>query len=209
VGGSGTSIDTTLEEIDDALDPGGDGSPRYLVGYSMGGRLALHYALRFPDRLSRLVLESASPGLDGVIERARRRAVDEALARRLEAEGIEDFVDRWEALPLFASQLTLPEEARTRVRAGRLANDPRALAQVLRTLGTGALPSLWNELPRLEVEVLVLVGGLDSKFVEIGERMVSRLPRGRLVVVPGVGHTVHLEAPQQWCEVVTDFLTSD
>lgn len=205
----GMSLETTLDQIDDAFERSVEKSPRHLIGYSMGGRLALHYAVRFPGRLSRLVLESASPGLDGVAERAERRAADEALASRLESEGIEDFVDRWEAMPLFESQSTLPEEARARVRAGRLANDPRSLAQALRTLGTGTLPSLWDQLPQLETEVLVLVGERDSKFVEIGERMVARIPRGRLTVVPGVGHTVHLEAHDRWCADVTDFLTSD
>ena len=207
-GRAGMSLETTLEEIDRALEPSVDGSPRHLIGYSMGGRLALHYAVHFPGRLDRLVLESSSPGLEGAVERARRRAADESLASRLESEGIEAFVDGWEALPLFASQGTLPDEARARLRAGRLANDPRSLAQALRTFGTGALPSLWNELPRVEAEVLLLVGELDWKFVEIAERMVTRLPRGEVTVVPGAGHTVHLEAHDRWCEVVTDFLTS-
>ncbi len=182
------------------------GEPFPLVGYSMGGRLALSYAVAHPDRVSALVLESASPGLATEEERASRRASDEALARRLEGEGMEAFVDFWESLPLFESRGALPAEVRARQRALRLGNDPASLAMALRGLGTGALPSFWDRLPELEVPVLLLVGALDRKFVGIARAMAGLLPDAEVVVVPEAGHTVHLERPGAWVEAVVGFL---
>ena len=177
-----------------------------LVGYSMGGRLALAYACRNPHRVGRLVLESASPGLRTEEERSARRLEDEVLARRIEAGGVPAFVDEWEGLPLFASQASLPPEVRARQRAVRLANDSHSLAAALRGLGTGVLPSYWGSLGTLPFPVLIVAGGLDPKFVEVGRRMASALPDARLVEVPEAGHTVHLEQPGAWLAAVTGFL---
>jgi len=180
--------------------------PVDLVGYSMGGRLALDFAVTYPDRVRRLVLESASPGLETEEERARRRADDEELAKRIEDEGIESFVEYWEALPLFESQKVLPSEVRAAHREGRLHNHAPSLAAALRGLGAGSLPSRWGALGRCSMPTLLLVGELDTRYVDIGERMRTRMPNARLVVVPGVGHTVHLEKPAAWVEAVLGFL---
>lgn len=193
---------------DEAIPDGGDGSTSYdLVGYSMGGRIALHRALRRPGRVRRLILESASPGLETAEDRARRRDADEVLARRIVTGGIEAFVDGWEALPLFASQRRLPDDVRRRHRERRLANDPRSLAAALRELGTGTLPSLWDSLEEVRTPTLLIVGALDEKFVEIGHRMTESMTDAHLTIVPHAGHTVHLERPGAWLELVTDFLT--
>lgn len=183
------------------------GEPVDLVGYSMGGRMALAYAVRNPGQVRRLVLESASPGLETEEERAARRTSDEELARLLETEGIETFVKRWEALELFESQRSLPAPVRANQRARRLLNHPRSLAACLRGLGTGALPSYWGSLAGLRVPVLVLVGALDRKFATLGARMAALLPDARVVEVANAGHAVHLERPDAWLGAVTGFLS--
>ena len=173
----------------------------------MGGRLALHCALAFPDHVGALVLESASPGIATEAERHERRASDELLAERLESRGIEAFVEAWEALPLFASQSTLPEPRRAAQRRARLANRPESLAAALRGLGTGRLPSLWERLGEVEVPTLILAGALDPKFEAIGERMALRMPGALLRVLPDAGHNVHLEQPEAWVRAVGSFLS--
>lgn len=201
------TLEATLGDVRSSmLGSGHVSNSGALIGYSMGGRVALHVAHRYPELVSCLVLESASPGLASPEERAQRVTSDEALARALESDGIHPFVDGWEALPLFASQVDLDEGTRRALRARRLANDPSSLAASLRGLGAGRPPSLWDDLASIEVPTLVLVGARDEKFVRIGERMAERMPRAYLHVVDGAGHTVHLERPDAWCEAVEAFL---
>ena len=174
------------------------GSPTQVVGYSMGGRLALHLALEFPTLVQSLLLESASPGLMTEQERTSRIVSDEALALRIERNGTEAFVAEWERLPLWASQAKLDEETRARLHAQRLQNNPRGLALSLRGMGTGAQPSLWHRLGELDMPTLVLAGELDTKFVGIAQRMVVFAPKIELRVVPNAGHTIHLEQPDEF-----------
>ena len=163
-----------------------------LCGYSMGGRIALHVALAAPERIDRLVLVATTAGIEDAAERAARRASDERLAAFAETATIEDFAQRWEGLPLFAG--TPPEAARI-WRADLLRNDPRALAAVLRGLGTGAMASLWARLGELTMPATVLAGERDAKFLALGQRLAAALPHGELIVVPGAGHGLPREAP--------------
>ncbi len=166
-----------------------------LLGYSMGGRLALDTALTYPSRIRRLILESASPGLKTAAEREARVAQDEALAQRIERDGIAAFADYWTNLPLFATQSA---EIRERLHALRLHNDPAGLANSLRGMGTGAQPSLWDRLSELDLPVLLLAGELDGKFSAINAEMHAHIARSTLVVVPRAGHTIHVEQPERF-----------
>lgn len=176
-----------------------------LWGYSLGGRLALFTAVTYPHRISHLILESASPGLATAEERQERVAQDRELADWIEANGIEAFVERWENLPLWASQQQLPPETRRQLHQQRLQNNPIGLANSLRGMGAGAQPSLWEQLPALAAPALLLVGELDTKFVVINREMAALLPDAHLEIVPGAGHTVHLERPLAWQTAVTRY----
>jgi len=180
--------------------------PTDLVGYSMGARLALHFASANPERVRRLVLESGSPGLATEAERTERRRADAELGMEIVEQGIETFVDAWEERPIFESRRALSAEIRGGQRALRLLNDPRSLAAALEGCGTGALPSLWAALSDIETPTLLLAGALDRKFVDIAEQMAERMPNAHVVVVPGAGHTVHLERPAEWLAAVRGFL---
>jgi 2-succinyl-6-hydroxy-2,4-cyclohexadiene-1-carboxylate synthase len=171
------------------------GSRFALAGYSQGGRLALHVALAHPARVTRLVLVSATAGIEDDDERARRRAADERLAAWMEADGrlMSEVADRWGAQPLFAGQ---PAGVAAIARADRLSNEPRHVAAALRGIGTGAMAPLWQRLGELgELPVTVLAGELDPKYVALGERLARALPRAELRVVAGAGHALPLEAP--------------
>jgi len=167
--------------------------PFVLCGYSMGGRVALHVALAAPERVSRLVLVGATPGLETEAERAARRRSDERLADFAEDEPIEDFADLWARQRLFTGD---PPDAVAFARADTLRNDPRALAAALRGIGTGQQAPLWDRLGELTMPVTVMAGERDEKFVTIGRRMAAALPDAELVVVPGAGHGLSREAPQ-------------
>jgi 2-succinyl-6-hydroxy-2,4-cyclohexadiene-1-carboxylate synthase len=164
-----------------------------LCGYSMGGRIAQHVALAAPERVERLVLVATTAGIADEAERAARRADDERLAGFADEATIDEFADRWTAQPLFAG--TPPDAARL-WREDLLRNDPRALAAVLRGLGTGAMEPFWDRLRTLAVPATVLAGEDDPKFVALAERLVAALPDAELVIVPGAGHGLPREAPE-------------
>jgi len=178
-----------------------------LLGYSMGGRVALHLAVAAPERIRTLVLESASPGIVDPTERAARIRADEALAESIERDGLEAFIDRWQSLPLFASQQRLPLEIRQRHRAQRLANDPVGLANSLRGMGAGAMEPVWDRLDEMTLPVLLLAGELDRKYVEIAETMAQRIPGARQLIIADAGHATHLDAPERFIPAVQDWLT--
>lgn len=170
-----------------------------LGGYSMGGRIALHAALALPDRVARLVLVGASPGIEDPAARRLRRDADERLAEELEASTIESFARRWAATPVLAG---LAPDVAQAVHADRLRSTPAGLARALRGLGTGALPSLWGRLQELAMPVTLIVGERDEKFCAIAERMVRTLARAELEIVADAGHAVHLEAPGRVAEII-------
>jgi 2-succinyl-6-hydroxy-2,4-cyclohexadiene-1-carboxylate synthase len=175
-------------------------APFELVGYSMGGRLALHVALALPARVRRLVLIGASPGIEDPAARVKRRAADERLADEVEQMTIEAFADRWARTAVLADQ---PAGVQAAVSAQRLRSTPAGLAAALRGLGTGALPSLWERLGELTLPVDLIVGERDAKFRATAEEMAAALPAARVHVVDGAGHAVHLEAPRAVAAVIT------
>ncbi len=181
-------------------------SPAHVLGYSMGGRLALFFALNHANHVRSLIIESGSSGLATESERVARLASDAALAGRIECDGIEPFVDEWERLPLWAGQSHLPAAVKQRQRELRLRNDPRGLAMSLHGMGTGAQPSLWGELPNLRARTLFIAGEHDAKFVAIARAMQTRSPRARLEIIADAGHTTHIEQPEVFVEKVTQFL---
>jgi 2-succinyl-6-hydroxy-2,4-cyclohexadiene-1-carboxylate synthase len=167
--------------------------PCALVGYSMGGRIALHTAFALPDLVTRLVLVGASPGIADPAEREARRRADAALADRIETIGVEAFAAEWGAQPLFAGQ---DERVAAAAHADRLRNTAAGLAAALRGLGTGVMTPLWERLPGLAIPVTLVVGERDEKFRAIAERMAAAIPDARLEVVAGAGHAVQLERPE-------------
>src|ERR687893_1016802 len=169
-----------LRELLDGLEI----SSNAIVGYSMGGRLALYLALRGPERCSGLFLESASPGIEDAAERQARREADEQKARRLESGDFETFLADWYRQPLFAS-LARHEGLVKALISARSDNDPGELARSLRGMGTGDQPSLWGGLGELEVPALAVVGSLDERYVRIASLMATLNPRLRTAVVPG------------------------
>src|SRR5699024_4295810 len=178
----------------------------HMVGYSMGGRVALSFAYYYPELVGSLLLESASPGLRTEKERFERKSTDEKLARTIEEDGIFSFVAYWENIPLFASQQTLPEEVRVNVQKERLAQKEKGLAMSLRKMGTGSQMALWNKLEDIQAPTMLLVGEYDHKFVSINQQMQQKLPSATLEVIPGAGHTVHLERPKVFSKWVRHFL---
>ena len=163
-----------------------------LLGYSMGGRVALAFAVAHPERIRHLMLESASPGLEAESERAERRATDAARAARI-TDDLRGFLEDWYRMPLFASLTRhgLVEEMIAR----RAANEPRELAASVQGMSPGAQPPLWDALATLRVPTLLLTGALDTKYAALARRMAARNDAIQRAIIPDAGHTIHAERP--------------
>lgn len=181
-------------------------SKAHVLGYSMGGRLALTFAILYPQCVSSLILESASPGLETEEERLERRKQDQRLAERIVIDGIKDFVDGWENITLFESQKRLPLNQRLMIREQRLSNSSLGLSNSLLGMGTGSQPSWWDELKYLKIPVLLITGELDLKFCNIAKRMQLRLNNCEWMIINNVGHAIHVEDGDKFGKIVSGFL---
>ena len=178
------------------------GGPAVYVGYSMGGRLALRLALDRPELVSGLILLGSTAGIADPAERATRLLADHALADRIEADGVESFLNGWLAQPLFAGLAIAPADL-----AARLGNSAQGLASSLRQTGTATMdPPWWTDLPAISVPALVVAGQTDGKFAALGHRLVQAIgTNSHFVTVPGTGHAAHLQDPLAFAALVRAF----
>ena len=179
----------------------------HLVGYSMGGRLALHVAARKPRRLLSLLTIGAHAGIEEDARKGRRLG-DEALALRIEKDGLEAFVDYWSALPLFAGLQRRGEAYVAQLRAERMQNHVAGLACSLRGMGAGAMEPVWDELGRVDFPCTFVAGQLDHGYVASARKLVATVPHGRIEVVPHAGHAVHQERPDAFCRLLEAHLVA-
>jgi 2-succinyl-6-hydroxy-2,4-cyclohexadiene-1-carboxylate synthase len=177
----------------------------HLVGYSMGGRLALHVAARRPQRILSLLTIGAHAGLEEEARDGRRRG-DEALAQRIETEGLEAFVNYWSSLPLFAGLERRGPSFIAQIRAERMSNHVTGLTDSLRGMGAGAMEPVWDELTTVRFRCTFVAGQLDHGYVASARRLAATVPDGRVEVVLHAGHAVHQERPEAFARVLTSHL---
>jgi len=180
--------------------------PSIVVGYSMGGRVALRLALDHPEVVGGLVLIGANPGIDDPTARSERIARDRALAARIETRGIAWFCDHWESVPAIRTQQAIPDAVRLPMQARRRLNRPAGLAGALRGFGQGAVKPVWDRLESIWQPTLLLTGGTDQPYGEIAERMAARMPSAIHRVLDGAGHCAHLEATPAAAAAIADFV---
>ncbi len=196
--GESASISASLNETADLLADALPTEPFILGGYSMGARVALHFALRHRERLTRLVVLSATPGLRDEAERTRRRRQDDVLADRIDLIGVDAFLDEWLAQPMFASLPHDPEERAARSR------DASGLSDSLRRSGTGTQSWLGGALTSLDLPTLIVAGANDHKFVGEAQLLDDTLPNATVTLIAHAGHAAHLERPVDVAELIRD-----
>lgn len=178
-----------------------------ILGYSMGGRVALSFVNKYPKKIRKLILESSSPGLKTKEERKSRIEHDNQLARFIEEKGIEAFVNYWENIPLFHTQKRLPSSVQNQIRKQRLQNRVIGLVNSLKGMGTGMQPSWWEDLHQVTNETLLLTGALDQKFCRINKEMAKKLPNVRHEIINNAGHAIHVEQPELFGTIISGFLS--
>jgi 2-succinyl-6-hydroxy-2,4-cyclohexadiene-1-carboxylate synthase len=178
----------------------------HILGYSMGGRLALGFAVLYPEFVRTLILESSSPGLEYKDERLSRIHNDKQLAMRIRDYGIDSFVDDWEKIPLFASQERLPNDKKAEIRQERVSHTGIGLQNSLLGMGTGSQPSFWSELKEMAFPVLLLAGALDKKFVQLALKMQNCLNICQFETINDTGHAIHVEEPKIFGRIVSEFI---
>jgi 2-succinyl-6-hydroxy-2,4-cyclohexadiene-1-carboxylate synthase len=173
----------------------------HLMGYSMGGRLALNAATARPERILSLLTIGAHAGLDEEAREGRRRD-DEALARRIETDGLESFVDYWSSLPLFEGLERRGPTFMAQVRAARMDNDVAGLAESLRGMGAGAMRPVWQDLRHVSAQCSFVAGQLDHGYAASARRLAESVPNGRVVIVQRAGHAAHQERPEAFARLL-------
>lgn len=197
------SLDAQLEHWFDRIPKGS-----VLIGYSMGGRLAMQFACRHPEHLSGLVLIGATPGISDPDERVKRQKWDASQADRIRELGIEGFYNEWQRLPIIATQQRIDTETRRKMKDSRLAQHIEGLANSMFYFGTGTMPDCWNALPDMNLPILLMVGEEDAKYLGIASRMMKRLSEEctECAVLYGAGHCAHLEAISESAHTLKQWL---
>lgn len=204
-GATRRGFEDCVDDLLATLDASGHHRAHWL-GYSMGARLALGCAVRRPAAVVSLVLIGARAGIADPAQRAARRNDDEALACRIERDGIEAFVDEWMAQPLFATQQRLGPAVLATARSERLGNSARGLADSLRGMGPAAQPPLFDALPCVTAPVLLVAGALDDRFVVAAHELARLMPNAEVCELAAAGHAAHLEQPAVFIAIVREFL---
>jgi len=175
-----------------------------LLGYSMGGRIAIYLAIYYSEYFDKIVIESAQPGIKDKIERMKRKNHDQILAENLESKSFHDFLDSWYNQSIFK---TLKKHNNfANLRKSRLNNNPRNLAKSLLEIGAGVQPSLWQDLKKIENDCLLIAGEFDTKYQTIFSKMHKEIFSSKFIIIKNAGHNIHVENPDEFTKIVKKHL---
>ncbi len=179
-----------------------------LCGYSMGGRAAYNYAMTNPVNFKGLIIESSTPGIEEAIQRIDKIKEDNEFAQKIETEGMVNFINFWYSRPFFASMRSLPADFKGKLIESRMNNNPIGLAYTLRGFSAGRMVSHWDNLSAVNTKVLLISGSLDLRYTMLAEKAAPRFKDAQHKIIENAGHNTHLEKPEEFINLVNDFLNS-
>ena len=178
------------------------------VGYSMGGRAALNFAIKYPEKAAALILESTNTGIEDEELRKERIKSDNEIIQFIKTHTIGEFVDFWMEKEIFNTQRRFSEEKRNRIKEAKLRNNPVGLANSLNGFGTGKMLPLFVNLKGIKCSTLLITGKLDTKFTKINKEILNLFPKAEHKVIKNAGHNTHLEEPGDFIKELNQFLNS-
>jgi 2-succinyl-6-hydroxy-2,4-cyclohexadiene-1-carboxylate synthase len=191
-----------IKYIKDHLTP----NKIFLLGYSMGGRLALNYAISYPDDIKGLILESTSAGIKNDEERQKRYEDDSKLIEFIETHTLEEFIDMWNDQELFNTQRRFSNDKLKKMKKKKSSGSKLGYANTLKGFSTGIMPPVHDKLKKIPVKILLITGDLDSKFTGINARLAKRFFKAKHKIVRNSGHNTHLEESKRFVEIVLNYL---
>ena len=177
-----------------------------LIGYSMGGRAALSYSVKYPETVEGLILESTTAGINDENERKDRIKKDEEMANYIVNHSIEEFIESWMDMDIFNTQKRFSNSKLKEIKRSKINNNKTGLSNFLRGFGTGQMPPLYDQLKNIKSKTLLITGDLDEKFRLINNEMVSLFPSAKHISIKNSGHNTHLETPVAFINTVSSFL---
>lgn len=196
------SITNQIKYVKDHLTP----NKIFLLGYSMGGRIALSYASLYADDVKGLILEGASAGIKNDEERQKRYEEDLKLAEFIETHTLEEFVEMWHDQELFNTQRRFSNDKLKKIKKKKASGSKTGYANSLKGFSTGVMPPVHDKLKKISLKVLLITGDLDTKFTGINARLVKRFFKAKHKIVRNSGHNTHLEEPKRFIEIVLNYL---
>ncbi len=196
------SIVMQIKYVKDYLTP----NKIFLLGYSMGGRIALSYTVAYPEDVKGLILESASAGIKNDEERQKRYEEDLKLSEYIETHTLEEFIEMWSDQELFNTQRRFSNDKLKKMKKKKASGSKIGYANSLRGFSTGIMPPVHDKLKKIPLKILLITGDLDSKFTGINARLTKRFFKAKHKIVKNSGHNTHLEEPKRFIEIVTNYL---
>lgn len=178
----------------------------FVHGYSMGGRLALNFAINHPDDVKGLILESTSAGIKNDEERKKRYEDDLKIVEYIETHTLEEFIESWQDMELFNTQRRFSNDKLKKIKKKKSSGSKIGYSNSLRGFSTGIMPPVHDKLKKIPFKVLLITGDLDTKFTGINARLVKRFFKAKHKIVRNSGHNTHLEEPKRFMEIVTNYL---
>ncbi|MCK5124773.1 MAG: 2-succinyl-6-hydroxy-2,4-cyclohexadiene-1-carboxylate synthase [candidate division Zixibacteria bacterium] len=198
-------FDTLAESLISFIDDNCN-QPPIIIGYSMGGRIALYTAIKYPEKFHSIVLESSSPGIADGFERQKRLLSDRTVSEKFLQTDMRSFLIDWYKQPVF-NYLSEKQGLTEKIIDKKSSGNPEFYSKVVIALSPGRQIPLWNKLPFLFLPVLIIAGEIDQKYCEIGRRMTDALPKSRLEIIKNAGHIVHLENRKDFMSALNSFLS--
>ncbi len=177
-----------------------------LLGYSMGGRVVLNFAVTNPQKIKGLILESTSAGIKNEKERNERIKSDEELAFIIENNGTEKFAEHWMDQEIFNTQRRFSDAKLQKIKNRISKNSKAGLVSILRGFSTGKMPHLAENLNLIKSPVLLISGELDTKYCKLNSKLKKKFPEAKHIVIKNAGHNTHLEEPVKYISAVNQFL---